>query len=274
MGNFFGKLSSWLEGKPQEAPGKEAEQKSEPISAENNIIAIRGRICNEAVKKLDVRYKGEKESFKDMVITLWVQDGIIYDGLNTDEFKNQFKVQLLHNGYKYNLLEISCEHLPEAHHFTMLDTNVFMQLEQVRAHELSSSLRIFVEGGQGALMEDEYVLAAKALLNRRPSAYNIGRGKQVGYRTNHIAVDENPASPQADNNKYVSRAHAHIGYNAKDGFFLQVDEGGSVDHGNRTRVIRGEDIIDLRTVGQAFPLQDEDLIELGKHVILRVLFEE
>ena len=53
------------------------------------------------------------------------------------------------------------------------------------------------------------------------------------------------------------------------GFYLQVEYGGSRLSGNRTRIFRGEEKIEVENVEVKEPLHNGDLIELGKAVVLK-----
>lgn len=109
-------------------------------------------------------------------------------------------------------------------------------------------------------------------------SYNIGRGKRPQtsngmLRVNHIAIDDNPNCKEYEYNKHVSRCHAHIG----KGFNLYVDEGGTSLNNNRTRIQREgmNHFIDLNSDTKTpIPLQDGDIIELGKKVMLEFKFSD
>ena len=105
------------------------------------------------------------------------------------------------------------------------------------------------------------------------SAYNIGAGEfpqmKSGYRHNHIAIDDNIHSPKFEINKYVSRKHAHIGFSETFGFYFQVELDGTRLVGKRTRIFREEQIIECDNPQVKIPLQNGDLLELGKAVLLR-----
>lgn len=109
-------------------------------------------------------------------------------------------------------------------------------------------------------------------------SYNIGRGKRTKtskgmFRVNHIAIDDNPDCKEYEYNKHVSRCHAHIG----KGFNLYVDEGGTSLNKNRTRIQREgmNEYIDLMSDTKTpVPLQDGDIIELGKKVMLEFKFSD
>lgn len=103
--------------------------------------------------------------------------------------------------------------------------------------------------------------------------YNIGRGKQTQtsagmIRVNDIVIDDDPCCTAYERNKYVSRCHAHI----SKGFLLYVDEGGTRLNKNRTRIQRegfNEPIDLMSNTHTPVPLQNGDIIELGKNVMLR-----
>ena len=134
-----------------------------------------------------------------------------------------------------------------------------------------ASISIF--GNAGGLVKKRYVLSSKEMKEKMIDTYNIGAGEfpqvPTGYRENHIAIDDNPNSPMVEKNKFVSRKHAHIGFSEKFGFYLQVELDGTRLMGKRTRIFRGKQIIEMDNPQVKEPLQDGDLIELGKAVILR-----
>lgn len=122
--------------------------------------------------------------------------------------------------------------------------------------------------GYGAFVTAEYSLCPG-------NTYNIGRGEYVqldngALRTNNIVIDDSDDSPEAANNQYVSRNHAHISYQEKE-CKLYVDAGGRRNVNSRTTVQRGEEIIDLLSdMTNPIQLKNNDIIELGKHV--KILF--
>lgn len=131
----------------------------------------------------------------------------------------------------------------------------------------SSDAEIKVLLDRGVLLQNKYLLTS----TDKNRIWNIGRGEisQVGkgyIRQNHIVFDDNSTN---EHNKFVSRNHAHIEYSEGLGYLLYVDEGGRRNEQNRTRVIRGKDILDLES-NMKIPVQlkDGDQIELGKHAIL------
>lgn len=152
---------------------------------------------------------------------------------------------------------------------------VFLQIKDnssfVRVNSQRATISIF--GNYGSLLKNEYILSSDEMHEQKISAYNIGAGEfpkmPSGYRHNHIAIDDNPQTAMTEKNKFVSRMHAHIGYSDKFGFYLQVERDGTRLMGKRTRIFRGEQIIEMDNPTVKVPLQDGDLIELGKAVRLR-----
>lgn len=134
---------------------------------------------------------------------------------------------------------------------------------------------ISIFGGAGSLLQEQYLLSSDDMKKKMLTSYNIGSGQfpriPTGYRENHIAIDDNPNSPMAEKNKYVSRMHAHIGFSEKFGFYLQVEKDGTRLMGKRTRIFRGEEKIECDNPQAKIPLQTGDLIELGKAVVLRYM---
>ena len=133
--------------------------------------------------------------------------------------------------------------------------------------------RISVIGGKGSLIQDPFELSSEMLKKEGVKCFNIGRGAfpnigEGGYRQNHIAIDD---KNNLETNRYVSRAHAHIGFSEVFGFYLQVEYGGSRLSGNRTRLFRGEKMIEMENLEVKEPLQNGDLIELGKAVVLQFI---
>lgn len=152
---------------------------------------------------------------------------------------------------------------------------VFLQMLEEKSAPVVVSRKavISIFGNAGSLLKEEYILSSDEMKEKRISAYNIGAGEfpqvPTGYRQNHIAIDDNPTGPMIEKNKFVSRMHAHIGYSDNFGFYLQVERDGTRLMGKRTRIFRGEEKIEMDNPQAKEPLQDGDLIELGKAVVLR-----
>jgi hypothetical protein len=152
----------------------------------------------------------------------------------------------------------------------ILDVYLQEELAPVPEKKVAKKAVVSVFGGKGDLLRNEYELSSEELEKDGRDFYNIGRGEfpdvEGGYRQNHIAVDD-VKNPEV--NGHVSRTHARIGYSEAIGFYLQVEYGGSRLSGNRTRIFRGEEKLDVVSVEVKEPLHHGDLIELGKAVVLQ-----
>ena len=221
-------------------------------------------------------YKGQTCHFEDKILTIWIQDSLFFDLVNNDEFKEQLSSLLINElDGAFASINISSEVLPEGQCFSEIAPRIYLQVEKKEVN--TKKAVISVVSDNGSLLQPEYVLDSEMLLASSLRGYNIGAGKQhmvegYGFRENHIIIDDDVNSPQYEKNRYVSRAHARIIYSVEEGFLLYVERGGTRMAGKRTRIIRGHDKIELDNVILPEPLQDGDIIELGKSVLL--LFKE
>ncbi|AUD01564.1 FHA domain-containing protein [Spirosoma pollinicola] len=116
----------------------------------------------------------------------------------------------------------------------------------------------------------------------KKTSFCIGRGHSTQtasgrIRTNDIVIlnEDDPAyeAKRGAGNSAVSRAHAHIQYDAaRRTYSLQVDPGGLPASGNKTKLFHPDERIERADIpGMGYPLQHGDQIELGGEVTL--LFE-
>jgi hypothetical protein len=103
----------------------------------------------------------------------------------------------------------------------------------------------------------------------------IGRDREVKtaegfFRINTIAF---PVKGASDPNRFISRQHAHIEWNAESGcFFLFADEGG-IPPRNKVKVQKEDGtLIKLQTVQIGHPLGDGDQIMLGESTLLQFTY--
>lgn len=221
----------------------------------------------------------EKDYTKDKKLVIWLDtDQISFDSYNTDSYKQALLNDVVNeHGYFFDDATF-CIGLPDAklHATKIFNSKIgYMQIvsketEAVQAH---SKAKICVVGEFGSLVENEYILSLDDMQNRHITAYNIGAGRfpqlKSGFRENHIAIDDNPNSPMAEKNKYVSRMHAHIGYSDRFGFYLQAEIDGTRMMGKRTRIFRGNEVIECDSPKVKNYLKGTDIIELGKAVKLQ-----
>lgn len=133
--------------------------------------------------------------------------------------------------------------------------------ERVVAH-------ISIIEGTGSLVKPIYTLDSDL-----KKLYHIGRGvasrKGGKYRVNDIVIKDREADEElAKYNVYVSSAHADIVFK-NNKFFLKAAIGGcrALD-GSPTKIVRNEKATELRDTNLLYPLENGDMIELGKSVLL------
>jgi len=100
---------------------------------------------------------------------------------------------------------------------------------------------------------------------------NIGREKNVqssdgGFRVNTIAFH----TEAHESNKYISRQHAHLEWDAKAGTFQLYGDEGGVPPANKTKVrsAANETLHKLNSTQIGYPLQDGDQVILGESAVL------
>lgn len=251
----------------------------EPV-AKNNEPQIEGKeelaksVCKKVSKYLDGATSGGNTK-----MIVWLDtEYLIFKTYDTVEFRQQLQSAMVNEcGITFESVECRMGKPAEELRCTPVGKSgrVMMQVlenkpEKIEVHQ-KASISIF--GNSGSLLKDEYILSSDEMREKSVPVYNIGAGEfpqvPTGYRQNHIAIDDNPNSPMVEKNKYVSRKHAHIGFSDEFGFYLQVEIDGTRLMGKRTRIFRGEKIIEMDNPQAKEALQDGDLIELGKAVTLR-----
>lgn len=215
-------------------------------------------------------------SMKQVIV--WVDAGettfVGFTGLE-QEMKEHWAIE---KGYEFKKVELRQgrpENEKDARKLNIEDLDVFLQIlnqEEAGPTKLvAKKAHIEIFGGRGDLEQPFYELSSEELQKANRRYYNIGRGEfpdlgSGSYRQNHIVISD---TLRHDINGYVSREHARIGFSNNIGFFLQVERGGSRPlSGNRTRIIREEEQIEMEDTAVKEPLRTGDLIELGKHVVL------
>ena len=246
-----------------------------------NSVETHGKIKKSTLTLLNSLYLANPEICKTKHLIVWLDTDTItfnsYAGFS-QELESYWAVE---SGYTFEKVELKHGKPDNEKDARKVDAGVdsiaiYLQEQEKIGQEKSVVKRanISVFGGKGSLLQGQYELSSETLEKERIKYYNIGRGEYPdmeggSYRHNHIAIDD---TNNLETNKFVSRAHARIGYSEIVGFYLQVEYGGSRLSGNRTRIFRGEDKIEVENVEAKEPLQDGDLIELGKAVVL--IFKE
>ena len=291
--NLTKKIGELLSGEPAKKPitkGGSEHSTEESAKLENivekvpvteekkplpNSVETRGKIKKSTLTLLNSLYLANPEICKTKHLIVWFDTDTITFNSYSDfrqELENYWAVE---SGYVFEKVELKQGKPQDEKDARKVDSGVETITLYLQEEGLDRSIVkkacIAVFGGKGSLLQEQYELSSETLEKEHRKYYNIGRGEYPdmeggSYRQNHIAVDD---KSNVETNRFVSRAHARIGYSDSIGFFLQVEYGGSRLSGNRTRIFRGEDKIEVENVDVKEPLQDGDLIELGKAVVLK-----
>ena len=271
--NFFNRIADLIDGVSKKQP---SEDSSSVIG--DNPIDTEEKILNAILNIFNSVYKNRNKDIDNKIFTLWILDNLLSEMITKQEFSDHLITMLADEGYNTEWNAVKLEKPPLDNTFTPIINGVLMQIEKKRVvatikdKPIRKKAKISVVNNKGALLRKVYTLDSE-----KQQRYNIGVGECPynsggSFRENHIAIDDNVDSPEYQNNKRVSRAHAYIGFCTINGFYLQVEVGGSKVHsGNRTRIFRenGNQIIELDNITLPVPLLDGDIIELGKAVCLR-----
>lgn len=263
--SFFNKIVDLIDGMKNESENSAKHLGKDGIDTEENLL-------NAIVQVFNKVYKGKKIDLTNKIFTLWVADQLIYDNVEKQDFFEQLTTRLDDEGYMQTVWnKVRLERPPQDNMFTKVTEHIFLQMESIEVQKPAArEAKITVVPGKGSLLQEAYLLNSEECKH-----YNIGVGilpdmRGKGSRENHIAIDDNVDSSQYEHNKYVSRAHAHIGFSDKYGFFLQVEAGGSRVYSGRTQILRKDKApIEVENLELPIPLENGDLIVLSKAVVLR-----
>lgn len=237
----------------------------------SNVVELRESV-KDSVTRAVVRFTG-KDDFLGMKI--WVNDSS-YSELNSDSFKRDL-LAAFDDMHFFSLgsgtLEVVYGRPDESVVATELSPNrLWVQLlDRTNSASSSSKARISVVMDMGALDSAFYELDS-GIKDR----FRIGRGRicrrSGSYRINDVIISEKPADQEILKlNQHVSSSQADIVI--KDGlFYLQAMPSGCRPLGGApTKIIRDQEAMELRDASSFHQLQNGDMIELGKSVLL--LFE-
>lgn len=240
-----------------------------------NSISEHDALMRAVENVMKKNFKGQNFSFSQKVLRLWVTDNLRYESLNTSNFVNDLRYRLDSQiGLNFSSIELHLGKLPQVHDFTELDACVFMEICSIIESADVRKAEITALPNYGSLMVEKYLLDSEDISHLPSQRYNIGAGEYPDLngrlRCNHIAVDDDVHSPGFERNKYVSRTHAYIRFSSTCGFMLQAEAEGTAKAGMRTRILRGEEIIEVDDLVPQ-PLKNGDCIELNKNV--RLMFK-
>lgn len=207
------------------------------------------------------------------------QDKSLYEAAVYLGEPNRFRdeeVQRIADDYAIDLPEhwtlelVFTDTLPEsAARSSVVPAALFLVTSRHGAVEKPSEAMIKVLHGQAE--QEQYRISSKS------GRVCIGRDREVqgadGFlRVNQIAF---PSTGGQDTNRYVSRQHAHIQWNAEDStFYLFADDGG-IPPRNKIKVqTKNGEQVRLQTTEIGYQLKDGDQIILGGTVLLEFRYLE
>ena len=272
--NFIGHILSGDSDKPAAEPA--AEPESVEVKRSADAVDIRQMIKKSTLSLLDSLYMQDSEVCVRKHIVIWLDTDSMtfnaYSGLE-QELQDYWSVE---RGYVFGEVLLK-QGKPEGDarkvNINCDEMAIYIQEQKWMPDDgrIVKKARVMIFDNNGSMLQDAYELSSGDMEKEQIKYYNIGRGLSpqmpgtVVQRHNHIAIDD---INNTEVNKYVSRAHARIGFSKNVGFYLQVELGGSRLSGNRTRILRGEKKIEVESLAVLEPLQDGDVIELGKSVML------
>ena len=295
---FTTKVGEWLSGESANNPTEKEDSKlglEEPVNGDKkegeespiekkkplpNSVQNREIIKKATLSLLNSLYLSNSNTCKTKHLIVWLDTDKTTFNSYADFGQELEEYWAVESGYAFKKVDLRNGKPKDEKEARKLDISiesisVFLQEQEVDLEKpVIKKARISIMGDKGSLSESEYELSSDVLEREHRKYYNIGRSEYPtlesgGYRHNHIVIKDDDS---CNANKFVSRAHARIGYAENIGFFLQVEYGGSRLSGNRTRIFRDEEKIEVENVEVKVPLHDGDLIELGKAVVLK--FEE
>lgn len=277
--NLFDKIGKLLSGEKPEKPEPEAKpvesaKEEKPLP---DAVKTRQRLKEAVLAVLDSLYLADATTSQGKKLLLWLDADSMTFGAYSNFGKELLNYLAVERDYRFaeitmkrgrpekrdSCKPVSVKDLPFA---------VWLQeLNKGQNPSVATKAMVSIVGDKGKLLQEQYELSSEALAKQKRKYYNIGRGAcpvldNGMYRQNDIVVDE---ANCLELNRCVSRAHARIGFSELVGFYLQVEMGGSRLSGSRTRIFRGEEKIEVENTQVKEPLQDGDLIELGKAVVLK-----
>lgn len=284
---FFDKIAKLINGSSaDETPKAECQSKSEESKVETeetpkatvsekatNSIDKQDNLLRAVIQCLKSNYGGSKISMADKTLALWITDGLFYDLLSSNNFKNQLMTSIVDElGLDFSSIEIMTGRLPEES-LTPIADGCFLQIKAKQVVQSISRAEILQVEGFGSMQDASVCLDSQEIVSLPYARYNIGIGRRPKmddntHRINQIAIDDSPTSEEYHKNKFVSRAHAFISYSEEYGFLLNVEHGGSRMAKKRTHIYRGIEKIELDNVLIPVPLHDGDYIVLSKNVHL------
>lgn|GEM_PF-4623013 len=205
-----------------------------------------GNICSMLERIID-----DRDTVKNKKLILWLDydQQIVFAQYDNEKYRDILLTSLAQKGFEFEQVEFEMGKPAEDNHNVLkIKDNEHEYLEVkdcdvVPKPSVAKKAKIVVVEGLCVIkpLKKKYILSSEEITSGRIPVYNIGRGQIIKingvFRENHIIFDDNPDSPLRDEYRCISRDHAHIGFDPKDGFFFQVDAGGAFP--GKTSLING-----------------------------------
>lgn len=268
-----GEKTKTEDDKQEEKLGEATQRDGKPLP---DAVKIRQRLKETVLAVLDSLYLSNAASCQGKKLLLWLDADSMTFGAYSDFGKELLDYLGVERDYRFAEITMKQGHPEKGDSCKPVSVKdlpfaIWLQeLNKGQNQSVAKKAMVTVVGDRGKLLQEQYELSSEALAKQKKKYYNIGRGAcpvldNGMYRQNDIAIDDVNCQ---ELNRCVSRAHARIGFSELVGFYLQVEMGGSRLSGSRTRIFRGEEKIEVENTQVKEPLQDGDLIELGKAVVL------
>lgn len=232
------------------------------------------KLADDTVKEIINRIDGLMETVRvkpqEYELHIYIYDNLLYHACKNQLFEEQLEERMyMDKNYTFNRYILHEKNSDENDAVTQVNQFVYIRIQPNQATMPTDHATIQVLEGNGSIIGDVVELDATYGQN---TPYYIGVSQKPkldngSIRFNQIAIDDDVNSPFYNQNKYVSRAHAHIKYES-DGFVLCVETGGTPLRGKRTAVFRNSKEIRLDQPGMCVALKDGDQIILSRNVIL------
>ena len=252
--------------------------KNNQQTGERDVKIIRDQLLQFIKSQLQKVEGGEGSNIKGLHLFIacsnvekYVYEAAVYYE-EEDRFKNE-EVQRIADDYALELpdnwaLEYTfTEEVPvEAAKATEVDAALLI-ITKKQPSPLHKTATAYIKVINGEAEQTDYTISSGS------GKINIGRDQKVQtsdgfYRINHIAF---PAGSSHESNKFISRQHAHIEYDAETGMFLLYADEGGVPPRNKIKVrsVQTPNPVKLHTTGIGHPLQEGDQIILGDSALLQ-----
>lgn len=254
---------------------KEHDKESNKVDS-HDPIDTQQRMSEDIIKQTKEYLTHSNQQIGDCIITIYINNATIYQSCITGKYPDilgeRIRMELEDKPYEIILKEGM---LPNDKAKISIYGNscITITLKEETKISCKARIRVTQPTGCGSLIDTKIILDSHKIQRLPGERMNIGIGRNPKLnngiiRHNHIAIDDDSASPEYENNKYVSRAHAHICYDKHNGFILHVEFGGTPEGRHRTMVYSDNKETRLDRPGMNHPLKNGDQIVLSRTVTL------